>query len=581
VAVEVDQLIDNPLVAHDPNLLIRALAVKAEVSFHFDLDVCNKALHRIQELAIQLHDPAWANRALGDMGGIAFHKGTYSLGLVDFNLALAKAELYKDVGAQMRYRSFIGEALVGSHQYSSATLFFESAIRLESTTPGAAAPFSSRIGLARCLLFTHHEAAGVARLQSFLVEARAMDLEIRELNILTALLEYYSTNDLFTAESADVARRCHTLASQHGLQRLAIYSTIFLAKYELLTHNLSAAEQYAELTVSAMRRSPDVYNLPGILWILATLHIANGDLEAADATYRESMDTVDNILSNIPTPTQRNTVIAATTPIYSDYISFLIDKLRQPARAFAVTEQARARSIDDSVAHNAYEANFDHSFDSRIRSLTRAVYLDRRAELSTALWDTETRAARFSSYTAKLPEVKVPSIAAIQRCLEPREMIIAYFSSSPDSFAISITDRTFNVTKLLPATAFAPRVRTLVSNVMELKPMRNLAQQLYAELVAPIPFIAEHSDLIIIPDSALNGLAFEMLLDNSARYLVETHAVSYTPSATALQLIRSHTDRPPSAFLGVGGVNYGFDSATRGIVSVPGSPFNIVMNAFT
>jgi hypothetical protein len=127
---QVDHLAKNPVVLKNPELLIRALAVRAETAFQFDLNLCHKTLIEIRELATQLNDPAWANRAAGDLGGIELHEGHYFSGVVHFQTALANAIIYDDVGAQMRYRSFMGEALVAAHQCSTATLFFESVIRL-------------------------------------------------------------------------------------------------------------------------------------------------------------------------------------------------------------------------------------------------------------------------------------------------------------------------------------------------------------------------------------------------------------------------------------------------------------------
>jgi len=62
----------------------------------------------------------------------------------------------------------------------------------------------------------------------------------------------------------------------------------------------------------------------------------------------------------------------------------------------------------------------------------------------------------------------------------------------------------------------------------------------------------------VIPDGQLHNLPFECLQDAAGRYLVESHIVSYAPSATALYLLkgehRSHA--PELAYLGVGGVPY-------------------------
>jgi CHAT domain-containing protein len=447
---------------------------------------------------------------------------------------------------------------------------------LANELPGAEAPFSSKIGIARCLLYSGHEADGIDRLKSFLAQARRMDLQIRQVNILVALLEYYNAHNILTPESANVARQCYALAAVHGLRRITLYSTTFLTKYYLASHQISSAEQYAKSTILGLRAASDVYNLPGVLWTLAGLQLAQNKLTLADGTYRESINTVDALLKEIPVSNDRNSIIAATTPIYSDYVSFLIDKLKQPERAFSLIERTKARSIDDFLAPSgqSHDANFDPRFGSRIRALTRQVYVAKRRELVNDLWETENSAIRFSSLRGVVPEAQTLSVRAVQRRLRPSEMLIVFFSSTPDSFAISVTPKTFNITKLQSALTLGRKITTLLSNVLLLRTVPDLERQLYIDLIARIPSIAEYSDLIIIPDATLNRLPFEILRDPSGHYLIENHDVSYAPSATALGLLRTHSEPSGSAFLGVGGVNYGV--ASRAAASAEIGPESFV-----
>ncbi len=86
---------------------------------------------------------------------------------------------------------------------------------------------------------------------------------------------------------------------------------------------------------------------------------------------------------------------------------------------------------------------------------------------------------------------------------------------------------------------------------------------LYSLLVHPIPGEESKPRLIIVPDGRLHLLPFDSLTDLKGRYLLESHIVTYAPSATVLYLITNSpmTHPPNQAFLGVGEVHYMQDGA--------------------
>ena len=89
-------------------------------------------------------------------------------------------------------------------------------------------------------------------------------------------------------------------------------------------------------------------------------------------------------------------------------------------------------------------------------------------------------------------------------------------------------------------------------------------KDLYSLLVRPIPGLESKSRLIIVPDGKLHLLPFSSLPDSQGRYLLESHIVTYAPSATVLYLIRnSPMAQPPTqAFLGVGDIQLTQDRTT-------------------
>ncbi len=66
---------------------------------------------------------------------------------------------------------------------------------------------------------------------------------------------------------------------------------------------------------------------------------------------------------------------------------------------------------------------------------------------------------------------------------------------------------------------------------------RLISAELYRELLGRVPSIESHTRLIIVPDGRLHLLPFDALVDSSGRYVLESHVISYAPSASAYYLL--------------------------------------------
>jgi CHAT domain-containing protein len=62
----------------------------------------------------------------------------------------------------------------------------------------------------------------------------------------------------------------------------------------------------------------------------------------------------------------------------------------------------------------------------------------------------------------------------------------------------------------------------------------------------------------VVPDGKLNLLPFDALRDSEGRFVLESHVVTYAPSATVLHLLKESraANAPNRSFIGVGGVVY-------------------------
>ncbi|WP_423787714.1 CHAT domain-containing protein, partial [Klebsiella pneumoniae] len=82
-----------------------------------------------------------------------------------------------------------------------------------------------------------------------------------------------------------------------------------------------------------------------------------------------------------------------------------------------------------------------------------------------------------------------------------------------------------------------------------------LAGDLYTVLLAGVLERFQKSRIIISPDGILHRLPFEALRDTQGKLLITSKVISYTPSASALYVLRAHATRAPAtrALLAIGG----------------------------
>ena len=66
----------------------------------------------------------------------------------------------------------------------------------------------------------------------------------------------------------------------------------------------------------------------------------------------------------------------------------------------------------------------------------------------------------------------------------------------------------------------------------------DLAAEAYKNLLGSVPEMGLKKRLIVVPDSPLAGLPFEVLIAPSGKSLLQSHIVTYAPSGTVLALLR-------------------------------------------
>ncbi len=123
-------------------------------------------------------------------------------------------------------------------------------------------------------------------------------------------------------------------------------------------------------------------------------------------------------------------------------------------------------------------------------------------------------------------------LVELQRSLRADEVLLEYVLAEPRSFCLHVTRRTATVSAL---SAGRKQIEGLVDSyrgaIGSMKPGRDAAEKLYSILLRPVPGGASKLRLLIVPDGRLNPLPFESLQDSAGRYVLNSHVVTYAPSA--------------------------------------------------
>jgi len=321
-----------------------------------------------------------------------------------------------------------------------------------------------------------------------------------------------------------------------------------------------------------MRELEDVYHLPQHLSLLANLESSRGNFDRADKLYSEATDVMNGLLVNVVRRQLKSSLIATLSDAYVDHFELAATKFADIPKAYEIIEEARGRAIADtlrgeseSLSSSSDEMSMEANEEiTRIqRELVHESNQSTRQWLLDRLFAAEQLLAPVaktrSSATSPTDRRKPVPLRAIQASLLPDEMLLEFVLGESQSYCLRIT-------RADAAIVVLPTSRKTIGNLIDdyLAHIRsrevdvNAGKQLFSLVLQPSIGKESKSRLIIVPDGKLHLLPFDGLIDQNGRYVLESHVVTYAPSATVLHLLRRarHTDEFAMSFLGVGDVIY-------------------------
>lgn len=562
---QINRELTNPGLETDAELKIRALAYKGDIAHQCDLWAAREAWEQVLDLGRRQGSKAWEGRALGELGVLAYvTDGDSTRATLLVGKALFKVAETRDSwgGATYLTHSANSLSLIGRHEI--ALKFFQKAMTAARTHPDSPFPLAVYIGEARTLLNMGKDAQAQTLVTEALHQAETMGYRISEaeLLMLQAKLAVKRSDSKAAVESLFQAER---IAEQGGYGRALAEAESELAILLKKGGDLEAAEAHLTRGIETMKRIGDSCNLPQRLKELATLKALRGDLIGASALYDEITDITEGMIATSNTEYAKASLVGALSDVFLNHFTLLADQLMDTRKAFQVLERARGRSISDRLQigaapdEEALEAKLPvyRELSALNRQLMQSTSPAARSELLSRINASEQRfgpvIAEHNLYRKAISGKPIP-LPQIQQALRNDELFLEYVLSEPASYCVAITREAIDLLRLAPRT----QIDSVADRYLKEVRFKNAAvkerTELYKMLLGSVG--TTHSRVIIVPDGNLHLLPFDSFITEQARSLVETHIVTYTPSATSFYLLR--TQPTPSEarkpLLAVGGI---------------------------
>jgi CHAT domain-containing protein len=301
-------------------------------------------------------------------------------------------------------------------------------------------------------------------------------------------------------------------------------------------------------------------------------YLRQEDFDKAIEFYEMAIAEIESLRSQISSEHRRASFFGKHQTIYQGLIEALLkrsersaEKRPDQARAFAVLERARARSVLDALSSVRHELDKELAPELGARQKTLSEHiaeLQRRLLRAGALPNEQRQLLErlgqaedeFELLLSKLKSGNPRYVAALypqplslahaQSALDDETALLAY-SILRDGVAVFVLTRTdFHVEKLSVAPeALSSRVQNYVDllAVSDDEGWKAISHRLENDLLSSARghLNAEIRRLVIVPDGTLHYLPFETLrAAHNSRFLIEDFEISYVPSATVFAQLK-------------------------------------------
>lgn len=139
VSDRVSRYLDDPIIQNDERLCLRVLIIKGETDEDLDPSHSQRSWTEALALAQKLGEAAWANRARGELGLVAFLQGDTNTAIVNLGQAIKVAEASGDTSSVVRWLTLFGHGYVELNRPEQPLDFLRPRIEDRRDGPGTPA----------------------------------------------------------------------------------------------------------------------------------------------------------------------------------------------------------------------------------------------------------------------------------------------------------------------------------------------------------------------------------------------------------------------------------------------------------
>lgn len=552
VSQQLDAYLDDPLIQSDARLRLRCLVIKGETDQDLDPTLAEASWREALAVAESLKDAGWVNRARGELGLVAFLQGNINASIVGLGQALKVAQTTGDTASVVRWTTLFGHGYVQLGRPAEALDFYDRALRVAATVPELQFPVMTYVGKGDALI----RAGRIDEAEQ--VIAQAIEVANRrdapgyqaQLNLQLAAIAQHRKDGRAAMEALS---RAATFASEAGAGRLVAEVAMRRSGFQRAMGDATGADRSLQNGIDSARAMREHFLLPQLLAARADLHLSQKRYDSAAGLLEEASDLLEGWFTNASSPWVKSRLVSGMDNVFTTRIRLEGERGASPGAFLAVVEQARGRALLDLLQSRPV---VDGRRSAALRSgerkiaalqvqLFEATSPQQRQRLLDDIFVAEQQLAPVSTELfarRKQAGPRTPvSLANLQASLADGELFLEFVLAEPASYCLIVARRSARVQHLAGAPALEAEVRSLVDKVRAGSDVSAEARVVGRSLLGPIKELATATRVVISPDSTLHQLPFELLEVRTGRRLLESHVVSYTPSASVLALLRERS----------------------------------------
>jgi tetratricopeptide (TPR) repeat protein len=289
------EYLEDPIVQSDERLRLQTLIIKGETDVDLDPFLAEQSWSVALNLADRLGEAAWANRAHGELGLVAFLLGDINNAVIKLGQALKVAESNRDVASLVRWLTLFGHGYVQLDRPEQALDFHDRALTIATAIPELQFPLMTYLGKGNALVRLGRFAEAEDVLKNALAVATrdgALGCQA-ELTLMQGQIAYQRKQ---ADQALELLAHAADLARKAGGNRILAEISLELARIQRASGKPAEADKTMREGIEIARNMAERLLLPRLLALLADLRVSEQRYPDAAVLLEEATDMLEGLL---------------------------------------------------------------------------------------------------------------------------------------------------------------------------------------------------------------------------------------------------------------------------------------------